>query len=182
MLSYMMTFAAFIKRSEPSLTGWQSRPPQAKPNFLVHRRAIIGLSLVGMGSMAAVSLLQTGIIDHLPDPPLPGFNSDKVNLSDTAFPFGIPDGVISLISLAANIPLAIAGGADRAHKRPWLPLLFAGKAAVESAVAGWYFYQMPAKEKAWCGYCITGALANFGIFMLALPEARAALAVLRNRA
>ena len=55
------------------------------------------------------------------------------------------------------------------------------QAAVEAAVAGWYFYQMPAKEKAWCGYCITGALANFAIFALTLPEAGKALKVLRGR-
>jgi hypothetical protein len=39
---------------------------------------------------------------------------------------------------------------------------------------------MPAKEKAWCGYCITGALANIGIFALTLPEAKEALATLRK--
>src|ERR671937_2577515 len=48
---------------------------------LWQRRAIIGLSLVGLGSMATTSLLQTGVLKHLPGPPLPGFDSDKVNLS-----------------------------------------------------------------------------------------------------
>jgi hypothetical protein len=33
----------------------------------------------------------------------------------------------------------------------------------EAVAAGWYFYQMPAKEKAWCGYCVSGALANLAI-------------------
>jgi hypothetical protein len=42
-------------------------------------------------------------------------------------------------------------------------------------VAGWYFYQMPTKEKAWCGYCIVGALCNFGIAALTFPEAKRAL-------
>ncbi len=61
-----------------------------------------------------------------------------------------------------------------------MPLLAAGKAAVEAAVAGWYFYQMPAKEKAWCGYCITGALTNVGILLLSIPEARRAISELRG--
>ena len=139
-----------------------------------HRRAVVGLSLVGMASMAATSLLQIGVIRHLPDPPLKGFNSDKVNLSREAFPLGIPDGTLALTSFALNLPLAGYGGPDRARSAPWAPLLAGAKAALDAAVAGWYFYQMPAREKAWCGYCITAALASFAILMLTLPEARRA--------
>ena len=141
---------------------------------LKRRRAIIGLSLVGMGAMAAVTLLQTGIVRHLPDPPIDGFDSDKVNSSETAYALGVPDGTLSLASLAANVPIAAFGGANRAQEQPIVPLLAAGKAVAEAAVAGWYFYQMPTKEKAWCGYCIVGALVNFGIAALSLPEAKAA--------
>lgn len=142
-----------------------------KSKNLKRRRAIIGLSLVGMGAMTAVTLLQTGIIKHLPDPPIDGFDSDKVNSSDTAYALGTPDGTISLASLAANIPIAAFGGANRAEKQPLVPLFAAGKSVVEAVAAGWYFYQMPTKQKAWCGYCIVGALANFGIAALSLPEA-----------
>jgi hypothetical protein len=39
---------------------------------------------------------------------------------------------------------------------------------------------MPAKEKAWCGYCISGALANIAIAALTIPEAREAISVLSN--
>ncbi len=153
---------------------------QGDSDDLRRRRAIIGLSLVGLGALGAVSLFQTGILKHLPDPPLPGFDSDKVNSSDTAYALGVPDGTISVASLAANLPLAAFGGEDRARKQPLAPLLAAGKAVVEAAVSAWYFAQMPLKEKAWCGYCITGALANFGIAALSLPEAKKALATLRG--
>lgn len=138
------------------------------------RRGVIALSLVGMGAMAAVSLFQTGLVGHLPDPPLPDFDSDKVNSSDTAYALGVPDGALSLASLAANVPLAAFGGADRAEKLPLVPLAAAAKATVEAAVAGWYFYQMPAKEKKWCAYCIVGAAVNFGIAALTLMEAKKA--------
>jgi hypothetical protein len=37
---------------------------------------------------------------------------------------------------------------------------------------------MPAKEKAWCGYCVAGALANFAIAALTIAEARDAVHVL----
>lgn len=153
---------------------------QGETKQLRFRRGIIGLSLIGMGAMAAVSLLQTGIVKHLPDPPINSFDSDKVNSSDTAYMLGVPDGPLSLASLAANVPIAAFGGINRAQERPWIPLFAAGKAAVEAVVASWYFYQMPAKEKAWCGYCITGALANLGIFALTVPEAKEAIATLRK--
>ncbi|HXH70391.1 MAG TPA: vitamin K epoxide reductase family protein, partial [Pyrinomonadaceae bacterium] len=142
------------------------------------RRAIIGLSLVGMSAMTAVSLFQTGIIEHLPDPPIKDFDSDKVNSSDTAYALGVPDGTLSLASLAANIPIAAFGGANRAETQPLVPLAAAAKASVEAVVAGWYFYQMPTKEKKWCGYCIVGALANFGIAALSLVEAKKAWKVM----
>jgi uncharacterized membrane protein len=128
-----------------------------------------------------VSLFQTGVIEHLPDPPIDGFDSDKVNSSDTAYALGAPDGTLSLASLAANIPIAAFGGANRSQQQPIVPVLAAGKAVVEAIVAGWYFYQMPVVEKKWCGYCIAGALCNFGIAALSLPEAAEALEALRDQ-
>ena len=138
------------------------------------RRAVIGLSLLGIGTMTAVTLFQTAVIKHLPDLPIDGFDSDKVNSSDTAYALGVPDGALSLASLSANIPLAAFGGENRAETMPLVPLAAAAKATAEAAVAGWYFYQMPTKEKAWCGYCIVGAAANFGIAALTLAEAKKA--------
>ncbi len=79
---------------------------EGRSDDLWRRRAIIGLSLLGAAAMTAVSLFQTGVVKHLPDPPIEGFDSDKVNSSDTAYMLGVPDGTVSLASLAANIPLA----------------------------------------------------------------------------
>jgi uncharacterized membrane protein len=145
---------------------------------LWRRRTVIGFSLFGIASMGAVTLLQTGIIEHLPDPPFGNFDSDRVNSSDTAYRFGLPDGPVSLASLALNIPIAAFGGASRVRKYPWVSVLAAAKAAAEAVAAGWYFYQMPAKEKAWCGYCIAGALANIAVAALTIAEAREAISFL----
>lgn len=144
------------------------------------RRGVIGLSLLGMAAMTAVTLFQTGIVKHLPDPPIAGFDSDKVNSSDTAYALGVPDGALSLASLAANIPLAAFGGENRASDAPLVPIAAAAKATIEAAVAGWYFYQMPTKEKAWCGYCIVGAMTNWGIAALTLMEAKKAWKSLKD--
>lgn len=147
---------------------------------LKRRRKIIVLSLIGLGTAAAASLLQTGVVKHLPDPPIGNFDADKVIKSDEAYIFGIPDATVALTGLAANVPIAAFGGEDRASRQPFIPILAAGKSAIEAAFAGWYFYQMPTKEKAWCGYCILGAAVYFSIFALTIPEAAKAIRELGN--
>src|SRR5437868_3336053 len=78
------------------------------------RRGIIGTSVAGMASMVPVTMLQTGLIHHLPDPPLKAFHSDAANSSLVAYQFGVPDGAMSVASFALNVPLAAFGGAERA--------------------------------------------------------------------
>jgi uncharacterized membrane protein len=139
------------------------------------QRAVIALSLVGIGSMSASALLQTGLLRHLPDPPLPGFNSDKVNLSREAFPFGVPDGTLGVLSFAANLPLAGLTGANSAWVRRWALRAGVAKAIVDTGVALWYLYQMPAREKAWCVYCLAAQVCSLGILVLTLQDARETL-------
>jgi uncharacterized membrane protein len=144
------------------------------------RRAIIGTSVAGMASMVPVSMLQTGIVHHLPDPPLKGFHSDAANSSLTAYKFGTPDGPMAVASFAVNIPIAAFGGADRARTTPVVPLIAAGKAAIDAATSAWYFNEMR-RGKKWCPYCIIGAISSLAVFLLALPEARSAWSQLRSR-
>jgi uncharacterized membrane protein len=143
------------------------------------RRAIIGTSVVGMASMVPVTMLQTGVVHHLPDPPIKGFHSDAANSSLIAYKFGVPDGAMSVASFAVNVPLAAFGRADRAQTKPLVPLLAAGKAAVDLATSAWYFNEMR-RGKKWCPYCIVGAISSLAVFLLALPEARAAWNHLRS--
>lgn len=145
------------------------------------RRWIIGLSTVGAANMTLGTLRQTGVIRHLPDPPLPGFDSNKVITSPQAFALGIPDAPVALSGLLANIPLALAGGRDRDERRPWLPVCIAAKAVVEVAVAGWYLVQMRTKLHAWCAYCLLGASVSALVAVLALREADAVLEPRRLR-
>jgi uncharacterized membrane protein len=145
------------------------------------RRGIVALSLIGMASMAAVTLYQMGLIRHLPDPPLPGFDSYQVNASYTAYQYGVPDGTLTLAGHATNVVLTAYGGIHRATEQPWISIATSGKAGVEAAVAAKYlFHQMPVVEKKWCGYCIVDTLMHIGAFALTLPEAARALSVLMN--
>jgi uncharacterized membrane protein len=145
------------------------------------RRRVIGLSLFGVGVTAVISLFQTGIIRHLPDPPLESFDSEEVMSSDPAYMWGNADATLAMTTAAANLPLASFGGVNRAAKIPAVPLLATAKAALDAASAGWYFYQMAAKQRRWCIYCITTAATFAGIFVLTLPEAMSAVNELGRR-
>ena len=137
------------------------------------RRAITVVSLVGITSMAIVSLFQMGAIKHLPDPPTrrPNWRSDQVNSSDEAYGWGMPDAPLTVFAHGANMSFAAAGPPNRWRDRPWLPILATLSAAVQAAVAAKYlFYQMPRVEKAWCPYCIVDALTHFATLALTLPE------------
>ena len=127
---------------------------------------------MGMASMTAVTLKQTGIVKHLPDPPSDHFDSDRVNSSETAYQLGVPDGTLSLASLAANIPLAAFGGADRVQTLSLIPLGAAVKAGLEALVTGWFFYSDARERKEMVRVLyLLGALANFGIFAMTVSEA-----------
>lgn len=142
------------------------------------RRNAAAVSLVGIASMAIVSLYQMGKVRHLPDPPTstPHFDSDKVNATTEAFGYGMPDGPLTLLAQATNLAIAAAGPADRARTRPWLPIVAAVVAAPQAAVAAKYlFHQMPNVDEAWCPYCVVDALTHFATFALVLPEALSAM-------
>jgi uncharacterized membrane protein len=136
------------------------------------RRATVAVSLAGIATMAATTLLQMGVVKRLPDPPVGGFDTRKVNLSDEAFSYGGPDSPINILAHALNIVAAATGGPDRTRRHPWLPLLAAALETPQSLIAAKYlFYQMPYVDKAWCPYCILDALAHFATLGLVLPEA-----------
>ncbi|WP_080598833.1 MULTISPECIES: vitamin K epoxide reductase family protein [Sorangium] len=172
------------RRRAPRLPGagaLRAALRRGRSSDLARRRLIAVASLAGGASMAVVSLFQLGIIEHLPDPPLPGFDSDKVTSSDIAFGLTLPDAPLSLTSFASNLALAGWGGAERARDTPGIPVAVAAKAAVEAAVSGWLFVQMRRRERAWCAYCLVALTANMAIFALSLPEGWRALRNARSR-
>lgn len=142
------------------------------------RRGVVGISLVGIAAMGVVTLLQMGIVRHLPDPRTrkPHFDSDEVNTSREAYSYGMPDGPLTVAAHAVSLALAAAGPADRYRRRPWLPLLASALAMPQAAIAARYlFYQMPKVDKAWCPWCVTDALTHFVTVGLTLPEAAKAI-------
>lgn len=146
------------------------------------RRGVVAVSLVGIAAMAFTTMLQTGIVKRLPDPPIGNFDTKKVNSSEEAYSYGGPDSPITIAAHSVNMILASMGGPDRAERHPWLPLLAATAAGAQAVVAAKYlFYQMPKVDRAWCPYCIVDALTHFATLALALPEAGSAATSLLQR-
>ena len=143
---------------------------------LRRRRTMTTLTLVSIGSMAVISLYQMGIIPHLPEPPIPGLDADRVDASEEAYEkLGMPDGVLGLHSYSTTLALAAMGATDRAESTPWIPLALAAKVLVDAFQAGKLSYDQWAKHRAFCSWCLLAAGATFAAVPLVLPEAREAL-------
>ena len=140
------------------------------------------LSLAALGSMGVITLYQMGLIHHLPEPPLPGLDADRVDASGEAYArLDMPDAPLGLGSYAVTLGLAALGGPDRAETRPWVPLALAGKVALDALQAGKLTWDQWSRHRAFCSWCLLAAGATFAMVPLVLPEARAALGHLRRK-
>ena len=143
---------------------------------LRRRRAIVGLSFFAAGAMGAVGLYQMGLIRRLPDPPIPGFDAEKVDASAEAYSMlSMPDGFLGIGSYAATAALAAMGGADRAHRRPWIPLALLVKVLMDAGQAAKLTRDQIVEHRALCSWCLAAAGATFAAIPLAAPEAVAAV-------
>ena len=143
--------------------------------YLQRRRAIVGLSLVSVASMGIITLYQMGLIEHLPEPPLPYFDADKVDASAEAYEkLVVPDATLGLLSYAATIVLASMGGKDRARQQSYLPLALLAKVLVDAGQAGKLTVDQWTKHRGFCSWCLLAAGATVARVPLGIPEARAA--------
>jgi uncharacterized membrane protein len=169
-----------IRPETPSVLRSDLRDGRS-PGLLL-RRAIVGMSFIGTACMAVTTLFQMGMVKRLADPPITGFDSDRVNGSDTAYGWGMPDSPLSIVSHATAIALAAVGGKDRARDKPLVPLAATAVATPAAVTAARYlFYDMPVKEKGWCPYCIVDGLAHIAVFGFTLWESARALRTLARR-
>ena len=154
--------------------SWQLR--RGTGNFLAQRRAIVGLEMIAIGSMGLITLYQMGIIHHLPEPPFPGLDADRVDASAEAYSrFATPDGVLGIGNYAITMGLAAMGGQDRVSEQPWIPLALAAKVVFDTSQAIRLFFDQKSKYHAWCSWCLLAATTTLVTIPLAIPEALMAL-------
>jgi mannose/fructose/N-acetylgalactosamine-specific phosphotransferase system component IID len=149
---------------------------------LTRRRWIIGLSMVGSVMAQLVSMYQTGIIRRLPDPPLPLFDSSRVDASDYAYKrFRTPDGFMMLTNYGVTAGLAAAGDKDRAQQSLFLPIAMGLKVVGDSATALELAREEWKENRAFCAYCQVATLCSLASVALAVPEVLSAIRMLRGR-
>jgi uncharacterized membrane protein len=119
-----------------------------------------------------VTLYQTGVLTHLPDPPLAIFDSEKVDASTYAYKRGnAPDAPAMLVTYGLTAWIASAGGRDRAMSHPWLPVAMAAKTVVDSVTALQLAREEWSTNRKLCAYCQAATVASVASVALALPEA-----------
>ncbi len=144
--------------------------------FLRRRRQVAALLLRAMVPMGVVALYQLGIIDHVPEPPLPGLDGDQVDAAPEAYAMlSTPDAVLGLASYAVTLGLAAMGGEDRANEKLWIPLALAAKVAFDAFEAGKLNTEGWRKHGAFCFWCLLSAGSTFATAPLVIPETRGAL-------
>ena len=143
---------------------------------LRRRRALTWLGALGLMDSAVMTLYQMGAIHHLPDPP--GFDSDRVVGSRAAYFFGTLDAPLNALATSATLILAGAGGEPRP---PIFDVLLGGTVVANAIGAAAYLFDMVAREKRACAYCIPAALISLGMLPFALPELRRGWRALHHR-
>lgn len=173
-----------------ALAPGQERSPHRLSEELRHdrsadlrrRRGVIGLALFGAGTMAVISLYQTGMIGHLPEPRSKYLDADEVDAADEAYAnANAPDALLGLTSYAVTATLAGMGGADRARRRPWISMALAGKVLADTVVAAKLTRDQWTKHGKFCSYCLAASAATFAMIPLVVPEVRHAVRALSDR-
>ncbi len=154
--------------------SWQLRHGTAEA--LARRRKVAALALTAAGSMGVIALYQLGLIHHLPEPPLPGLDADRVDASAEAYSrFQTPDALLGLTSYSVTALLAGMGGPERAQRQPWIPLAMAGKVGFDVLQGLRLTWDQATRFGAFCSWCLLAAGASFAMAPLVVPEVRDAL-------
>ena len=149
--------------------------------LLDRRRRSAALSLASIGALGAVAAYQSGVIRHLPEPPLPGVDADTVDASGEAYQlFKTPDAALGVLSSAATLVLAGMGDGRRATERPWLPLALAAKVGLDAVGGLFLTAEQATKHRRFCSWCLTAAAASVAMVPQVVPEARVAWRSLRR--
>lgn len=148
---------------------------RGRSEHLTRRRRQTALVMGATGLMGVITLYQTGILRRLPDPPLPGVDSEKVDASGEAYVMGnTPDAALSIANYGVTLALVGMGADDRWREHPVIPLLATAKLASDAAGGVWLTLEQITRHKALCAYCLVAAAASVAAVPQALPEARAA--------
>ena len=151
-------------------------------DLLRRRRRVATMALGAAGSMGVVSAYQMGLLRHLPEPPVPMLDADRVDASGEAYQFlKTPDAALGLVSYAVTLALAGMGSGRRAIERPWVPLMLAAKVALDTVSGLYLTVEQGSKHRRFCSWCLAAAGLSGAMVPQVLPEARLAWSQVRGR-
>lgn len=116
---------------------------------------LIGATSVALLTLLPVAAYQLGVLQHLPDPPSPIFDSDRITDSKAAHPLGIPDSLLGLGSYGLTLTLAVV-----AHKDHHLRTILALKLAADGSVASFNVVRQVVSFRKLCSWCTATALCT----------------------
>src|SRR5918996_6510200 len=97
------------------------------------RRQVVCLSLASATAMGVVAAYQIGLLKHVPEPPLPLLDADKVDASAEAYEkLSTGDAFLGFVSYGVTMLLAAIGGPRRHETHPSIPVAMAGKAPIDA--------------------------------------------------
>lgn len=120
----------------------------------VRDAVMLGACCVTIATLVPVALHQTGLLDHLPDPPGRIFRSDRITESKAAHPIGIPDGLLGIASFGTTLTLILLAKRNRRART-----LLGGKLAIDAAFATFSLGRQVVEFSKLCSWCTGTALA-----------------------
>ncbi len=161
-----------LRRKESAARELSSELRNDQSAKMRRRRAVLGLSSLGAASLGLIGLYQTGIIKHVPEPPLPYLDAEKVDASPEAYEWlSTPDAILGVASFGATMILTSMGGPERAKKQPYIPLALAAKTALDVFNAVRLTRDQWTKHRAFCIWCLVAASATFASVPFVIAEA-----------
>jgi uncharacterized membrane protein len=119
-----------------------------------NRPVLIGAACVALATLVPVALYQTHVIKRLPDPPVKVFNSERITMSKTAHPFGVPDALLGLASFGATLGLALLASRSRSAKK-----LLGVKLVLDASMAAFNASRQVIEFDSLCSWCTATALS-----------------------
>ncbi len=119
-----------------------------------NRTLLLVASCTALATLIPVALYQLGAISELPDPPLSVFDSERITLSKTAHPLGIPDSLLGLASFGTTLTLAVLAGRNKNAKK-----LLGVKLGLDASAAAFNAGRQIFKFGKLCSWCTGTALA-----------------------
>jgi uncharacterized membrane protein len=125
-------------------------------------KAAAWANVAAMVTLGVVTARQLGLVKRLPDPPYDVWDSNKIVMSRSAHPAGIPDGVLGMASYAATLALLLL-----AEDVDWIRPVARAKLAIDAAAAAANAVRQVTLFGRLCSWCMatvacTAAMAALG--------------------